>query len=111
MGPSATASSAPVTVTVCGSFQSAAVNVRFEPESVPSAVLLEATGITTSAVGSLLSTTLKLAVPPASVVARPETGMTSMPAASSSALLTATSAGSIAAYAASSLATGPVTML
>jgi hypothetical protein len=35
-------------------------------------------------VGSLFSTTLKLALPPASVVPKPATGVTSMPAASSS---------------------------
>jgi hypothetical protein len=35
---------------------------------VPSVVSLEATGMTTSAVGSLVRTTVKLAVPPASVV-------------------------------------------
>jgi hypothetical protein len=74
MSPSSTRSSTPVTVTVCGTFQSAAVNVRLAAETVPSVVSLEATGMTTSAVGSLVRTTVKLAVPPASVVPRPATG-------------------------------------
>src|ERR1041385_9218988 len=97
MSPSSTASSAPVTVTVCGRFQSAAVNVRLETELEPSVASLDATGMTTSAVGWLVRTTGKLAVPPASVVPRPATGGTVMPAPSSSALVTATSAGSTAA--------------
>jgi hypothetical protein len=53
--------------------------------------------MTTSAVGWLRSTTEKLAVPPASVVVRPATGVTVTPAASLSTFVTATSAGSIAA--------------
>src|SRR5262249_62216840 len=65
-------------------FQSAAVNVRLETETVPSAVLLEDTGIVTSAVGWLVSTTLNEAWPPASV-AVPENAGTEMPAASLSA--------------------------
>ena len=51
MSPSSTWSSTPVTVTVCGTFQFAAVNVRLETEAAPSASLFEATGMTTSAVG------------------------------------------------------------
>ena len=47
----------------------------------------------TSAVGWVLSTTVKVAVPPASVVVRPDVGVTVMPAASLSVLVTATSAG------------------
>src|SRR6185436_5335920 len=96
LSPSSTASFTPATVTVCGTFQSVAVNVRLTAEAVPSDGSLEATGMTTSAVGSLLSTTVKLELPPDSVVPRPATGVTSMPAASSSAFAAATSAGSIA---------------
>jgi hypothetical protein len=79
--PSSTRSSVPVTVTVCGTFQSAAVNVRLEIVTVPSVESLVMTGISTSAVGSLSSTTVKFAVPPASVVPRPANGVTVMPAA------------------------------
>jgi hypothetical protein len=57
----------------------------------------EATGITTSATGSLLSLTVNCAEPPASLVPRPATGVTVMPATSSSAFVTATSAGSLPA--------------
>ena len=84
-------------MTVCGTFQLAAVNVRVAAEATPSVGSLEATGMTTFAVGWLLSTTVNEAWPPASVVARPLTGVTAMPAASLSAFTTATSAGSIAA--------------
>ena len=97
MSPSWTASSTPVMVTVCATFQSAAVNVRFATATVPSVGSLEATGMTTSAVGWLVRTTEKFAVPPASVVARPATGATVMPAPSLSVFTSATSAGSIAA--------------
>src|SRR6185436_10908731 len=96
-GPSASASSAPVTVIVCGTFQFAAVNATAAGAAVPSLGSLEATGMTTAAVGWLFKTTVNVAAPPASVVARPATGVTSMPAASSSVFTTATSAGSIAA--------------
>ena len=97
MSPSSTWSSAPVTVTVWGTFQLAAVNVRLAAGIVPSVRSLEATGMTTSAVGWLFRTTVKLAVPPASVVPRPATGVTVMPAPSLSVFTSATSAGSIAA--------------
>src|SRR3954447_21252808 len=73
--PSSTRSSTPVIVTVCGTFQFAAVNVRLDASTVPSAVLLEEMPMTTSAVGATFSTTLKVAVPPASVVIRPEVGV------------------------------------
>jgi len=48
----------------------------------------------TSAVGAALSTTVNVAVPPASVVVSPLVGLTVMPAVSSSVLVTETSAGS-----------------
>src|SRR5215467_12160513 len=75
MSPSITASSTPVTVTVCGTLQFAAVNVRLAAATVPSVVSLEATGITTSAVGWLFKTTTNDARPPASLVTRPEVGV------------------------------------
>ncbi len=59
---------APVMVTVCGTFQLSAVKTRLVTEATPSDALLEATGIWTSAVGAVESTTLKLAVAPASLV-------------------------------------------
>ena len=84
----------PVTVTVWGRFQSADVNVRLAGETVPSAVLLLDTGITTSAVGLLPSTIVNVVVPPASVVTRPASGATVMPTTSSSELVADTSTGS-----------------
>ena len=83
-----------MTVTVWATLQLAAVNVRLDAETVPSVGLLLDTGMTTSAVGWVLSCTVKLAVPPLSVVTRPAVGVTVMPAASLSVLVTATSAGS-----------------
>ena len=73
-----------VTVTVCGPFQSPGVKVRLTGETVPSPVSLEESPMVTSAVGWLLSTTVNVAVPPASVVVRPEVGVTVIPAVSSS---------------------------
>ena len=81
-------------MTLCAMFQSAAVNVRLAGETVPSAVLLLDTGIITSAVGWLVSRTVKLAVPPPSVVTRPAVGVTVMPAASLSVFEAETSAAS-----------------
>ena len=91
--PSCLKSSAPVTVTTCGMFQSSAVNVSALVEGVPSLLLLEASAITTSSVGARLRNTLKLAVPPASVVVKPPVGVTEIPDCSSSLLITPTSAG------------------
>ena len=51
MSPSSTKSSEPVTVTFCGVFQFADVNVTLDAESVPSAVLLLLKGIVTFAAG------------------------------------------------------------
>ena len=92
--PSAIASSTPVTVTVRGTFQLAAVKVRLETLTMPSVTSFEATAMVTSAAGWLLRTTVKLAVPPASVVSRPATGVTVTPEASLSVFVTATSVGS-----------------
>ena len=67
--PSSRVSSTPVTVTVCAMFQLAAVKVRLAGATVPSPVSLEDRAMVTSAVGWALSTTVKVAVPAASVVA------------------------------------------
>ena len=84
----------PVTVTVCGIFQLAGVNVRLAGSTVPSAVSVELSAIVTSAVGCDVRTTVYVAVPPASVVVRPKVGETVMPVASLSVLVTRTSAAS-----------------
>ena len=78
--PSISLSSAPVTVTVWALFQLAGVKVRLAGETVPSVISLLATGIVTFAVGWLLSTTVKVAVPPDSVVVRPLVGLAVIPA-------------------------------
>src|SRR2546429_511436 len=72
-------SSTPVTVTVWATFQLAAVNVRLEVETVPSAGLDEERPMVTLAEGALLRATLNVAVPPASVVG-PLMALTLMPA-------------------------------
>ena len=79
-----------MTVTVCAVLQLAAVKVRLAGETVPSVVSLQDRAIVTSAVGWLSSMTVKVAVPPASVVIRPLVGLTVMPALSSSELVTDT---------------------
>jgi len=68
-----------VTVTCCATFQFAVVKVRLAGETVPSVRSLEANPIVTLAVGSFVRTTSKDAVPPASVVVRPEVGVTRIP--------------------------------
>ena len=95
-------------MTVCALLQFEVVNVRLDTRRTPSAVLLLDTGMTTSAVGWLLSRTVKLAVPPASVVTRPAVGLTVMPATSLSVLVTETSAASTPEYLGSVLAAGRV---
>ena len=87
--PSASLSSWPVTVTVCAVLQFEVVNVREDGDAVPSVVSLLATVIATSAVGSLPSFTVKLAVPPASV-ACPVTELVTTDAVSSSVSVTLT---------------------
>ena len=85
MLPSSTKSLTPVTVIVCGVDQLAMVKVADAGDTVPSAALELVTLTVTVfvSVGWLVSTTLKVAVPPASVVTKPEVGETVMPAASS----------------------------
>ena len=80
-----------MTVTVWATFQLAAVKVRLPAETVPSVASLDDMPIVTSAVGWLFSTTVNVAVPPASVVL-PLIAETVIPAASLSRLVTATSA-------------------
>ena len=90
MSPSSAKSSTPVTVTVRGVFQLPVVNVRLAGLTVPSVVSLEVRPMVTSAVGCDANTTVKVAVPPASVVVRPKVGVTVMPASSLSVLVTET---------------------
>jgi hypothetical protein len=78
-------------VTVWGVFQLADVKVKLGLSTVPSAVLSEVIPMLTSAVGWLFRTTVKVAVPPASVVVKPLVGVTVMPLLSLSVLVTATS--------------------
>src|SRR2546430_1107097 len=80
IAPSWIWSSTPVTVTVCGAFQFAAVKVRRDAVAAPSLPSLETTGMTTSAVGWLFKTTVSVALPPASLVTNPAVGATVMPA-------------------------------
>ena len=89
--PSAIASSTPVTVTVCAAFQFTLVNVSDVGETVPSLASLDDSAIVTLADGWLLSTTVNVAGPPASVVG-PLGGETVMPAASLSVFVIDTSA-------------------
>ena len=81
-----------MTVTVCGVFQLAAVKVNVAGDTVPSVVSLDEMPIVTSAAGCVLSTTVNVAVPPASVVTRPAIGVTVIPAVSLSWFVTETSA-------------------
>lgn len=60
--------SPPVTVIVCAVSQLLDVNVRLDALTVPSVVSELVTAIDTSAAGSVSSTTVNVAVPPASVV-------------------------------------------
>ena len=90
------ASSTPVTVTVCGTFQSAGVNVRLARATLPSAGLPLARANATSAAGMLASRAVNVAVPPLSVVVRPAAGANSTPTTSLSWFVTLTSAGSSA---------------
>jgi len=94
MAPSTPGSSTPATVTVCGDCQAAAVKVSDPGAAVPSVASLESIEMVTSLVGWLVSLTVKVAVPPASVVVSPLIGVTVKPTTSLSVLLTETSAAS-----------------
>ena len=88
MLPSSMASSTPVTVTVCGTFQLAGgEGQRGRRDGALGGVAGADSAMVTSAVGCVFSTTVKVAVPPASVVTRPEVGVTVIPAASLSVLV------------------------
>src|SRR5947208_1633295 len=95
--PSWTKSFTAVMVMVCGRYQLAAVKVREAAETAASVGSAEEMATTTSAVGWVSRTTVKVEVPQASVVERPATGVTVMPVRSSSVLVKETSAGSMAA--------------
>ena len=92
IGPSITKSLNPVTVTVCDIFQLAAPKVTLGGETVPSVESLLLRTILTLAVGWEVSTMVKVAWPPASLVTSPEVGLTVIPAVSLSLLVTLTSA-------------------
>ncbi len=80
MAPSATASSTPVTVTIFGISASATVKVSEEGETVPSVRSELLRSMVTSEVGTEVRATVKVAVPPASEVTRPDVGVTVTPA-------------------------------
>jgi hypothetical protein len=90
-------------------FQLTVVKVTLFGETLPSVGSLLESGIVTVAVGCLFSTMVNVAVPPASVVVKPEVGVTVTPAASLSVFETATSAALAPLYAASALVAVPVT--
>src|SRR4051812_40610844 len=79
----------PVTVTVCGVLQVTFVNVRDEVDTVPSAVSRLWMGMITSAEGCELRRTVKVAVPPLSVVGL-DAGLPVTPAASLSLIVSVT---------------------
>jgi hypothetical protein len=91
MSPSSTELLTLVMVAVCGVFQFAWVKVRLDGLTVPWVKSFELTPIVTSAAGCEVSTTVKLAVPPASLMVSPDVGVTVMPAVSLSRLVTDTS--------------------
>ena len=110
LSPSAAKSSTPVTVTIFGMFQLVGVNESAAGETAHSVVSLDETAINTLPVGWLLSTTVNVALPPASVVTSPDVGVTVIPAVSSSVFVAQTSFVPIAAYFASLEVTGPTTI-
>ena len=88
------------------------MNVRLAGETVPSVVSLELSAIVTSAVGCVLSTTVKVAVPPASVVVSPAVGVTVIPdARRCRCCVTVTSAAFDAAVVGSPLVAAAVTIV
>ena len=79
--------------------------------TVPSVASLLESPIVTLAVGWLVSTSVNVAWPPASVVTSPEVGVTVIPEASLSRLLTVTLGGLMPLYAGSLLTAAAVVML
>src|SRR2546429_8971880 len=106
MSPSTSKSSMPVAVMVWATFQSAGVNVRLAAETLPSDASLDATGITTSAVGWLVSTTVKLGGAPGSVGAKPAAGGAALKGAALFAVGGGPSGGLVPVYAGSPLLAG-----
>src|SRR5947208_1028530 len=78
MSPSTIESHCPVIVTVWGMYQLLGVKVRLDRSIVPSVVSLDDRPMVTLAVGGVFRTTVKVAVPPASVVVRVVEGLTLM---------------------------------
>src|SRR5262245_24617395 len=95
MLPSSRKSSTPVTVTGCAECQLALGNGNDAGEPVPTVESSELRLSEASAVGWAVSATVKVAVPPASVVVSAEVGVTVKPDASSSVVVTDTSLGLI----------------
>src|SRR5438093_1100013 len=92
MLPSTIGSSTPVAVTVCATFQFAAVNVSEAGATVPSVRSLDDSAIVTLAADWLRKANVHVAVPPASVGVSPDVGLPVIPATSSSVFVTDTSA-------------------
>ena len=88
--PSTMVSWTPVTVTVWGVWALADVNVSEVGLTAPSVVSLLVSGTVTSAVGTVFSRTVNVAVPPASVVVSPPVGVTVKPGVSLSTMVTST---------------------
>ena len=84
----------PVIVIVCATFQFTGVKVTLDTDTAPSVVSEELTGITTSAVGSDVSTIVNVAVVPDSAVV-PDIDDATISATSSSVLVATTSSLSI----------------
>ena len=81
MFPSTSVSSTPVTVTVCGVFPVCRLNVQTSRGNRPLGGVAAAQGNRdVERLGRLFSLTVKVAVPPASVVCSPLVGVTVMPA-------------------------------
>src|SRR6186713_2797034 len=91
--PSSTASSTPVTVTVCAIFQVVAVKVSEAGDTVASAIFDDASGTVTSSVGCEVSTIVKVADGPAASVTTSGPPETVIPAVSSSVVVTPTAGG------------------
>src|SRR5688572_20565219 len=101
MLPSLRLSLTPRTVTVCGTFQVAGVNVTLFGCTVPSLVSLLDSPTITLASGGVLRTIVKVSVSRNSETTNPVVGVTVNPATSLSTLVADTSDGSMPAHAAS----------
>jgi hypothetical protein len=74
MSPSSMASSTPVMVTVCAALQLEIAKINSVGLTVPSLLSLLVSVTVTALVGSEVSTTVKVAVAPASLVVKPLMG-------------------------------------